>query len=248
MRVIAHRTLPLDAPENSLAGIRRAHALGADSVEIDVRLTRDHVCVLSHDPTLWRLARVPVPVALASSRWLRARRRTDSGEPIATLQEAVDGLPPGMHVVLDVKADTAMGPAISLLRELDRLDWALLWSRDPATVRLACDLAPHCERALLRNTFDDHAGRRYVHDAVAAHANAVSLHHRGTTRAVVDAAHSAGLLVYSWVTDDADHARVLATGVDGINTDWPAQARRLIDEAREDREGDGDRRSEGDEG
>ncbi|MDH3707216.1 MAG: glycerophosphodiester phosphodiesterase, partial [Acidimicrobiia bacterium] len=43
--VIAHRTCPLDGPENSLAGIATARELGADLVEIDVRRTADGVPV-----------------------------------------------------------------------------------------------------------------------------------------------------------------------------------------------------------
>ena len=52
--IIAHRTSPLDAPENSLEGIRRSAELGADYVEIDVRLTRDGVPVMLHDGLLLR--------------------------------------------------------------------------------------------------------------------------------------------------------------------------------------------------
>ena len=47
--IIAHRTSPRDAPENSLEGIRRSAELGADYVEVDVRLTRDGVPVMLHD-------------------------------------------------------------------------------------------------------------------------------------------------------------------------------------------------------
>ena len=52
--IIAHRTSPRDAPENSLAGIRRSAELEADYVEIDVRLTRDGVPVMLHDALLLR--------------------------------------------------------------------------------------------------------------------------------------------------------------------------------------------------
>lgn len=53
--VIAHRTCPRDAPENSLEGIARATELGADVVEVDVRRTADGVPVLVHDrPALLR--------------------------------------------------------------------------------------------------------------------------------------------------------------------------------------------------
>ena len=52
--VIAHRTTMGHAPENTLAGIRRALDMGCDGVEIDVRLCADGVPVLFHDDQLER--------------------------------------------------------------------------------------------------------------------------------------------------------------------------------------------------
>jgi len=51
-RVIGHRGAAAVAPENTLAGLSAAAAGGAEWVEIDVRLSADGVCVLSHDPTV----------------------------------------------------------------------------------------------------------------------------------------------------------------------------------------------------
>src|SRR3970282_827181 len=45
-----HRTCPLDAPENSLAGLRKAAELGADGVEIGVRRTLERLPGRPHDP------------------------------------------------------------------------------------------------------------------------------------------------------------------------------------------------------
>ena len=52
--VIGHRGAAARAPENTLAGLRRAHELGAAWVEFDVMLTADRVPVLIHDETLER--------------------------------------------------------------------------------------------------------------------------------------------------------------------------------------------------
>lgn len=51
-RVIGHRGAAAVAPENTLAGLAAAAEAGARWVEIDVRLSRDGVCVLSHDAAL----------------------------------------------------------------------------------------------------------------------------------------------------------------------------------------------------
>jgi glycerophosphoryl diester phosphodiesterase len=52
---VAHRGDPYRVRENTVDSLRSALRLGADAVEIDVRLTRDNVPVLLHDGTLKRL-------------------------------------------------------------------------------------------------------------------------------------------------------------------------------------------------
>ena len=49
---IGHRGAPAYMPENTLASFRKAGELGADMVEIDVRMTADGQTVVSHEPYL----------------------------------------------------------------------------------------------------------------------------------------------------------------------------------------------------
>ncbi len=52
--VVAHRGAHQDVPENTLASIERAIALGVDIVELDVRTTKDGKLILMHDRTIDR--------------------------------------------------------------------------------------------------------------------------------------------------------------------------------------------------
>jgi len=52
VQVIAHRGASLAERENTLAAFRRAHAMGADAVELDVRRTLDGAMAIHHDATL----------------------------------------------------------------------------------------------------------------------------------------------------------------------------------------------------
>ncbi|MEQ6120237.1 glycerophosphodiester phosphodiesterase family protein [Reichenbachiella sp. MALMAid0571] len=52
--VAAHRGVQSSFPENSIAGIQRALDIGADIVEIDVRVTKDEIAVLMHDDDIDR--------------------------------------------------------------------------------------------------------------------------------------------------------------------------------------------------
>jgi glycerophosphoryl diester phosphodiesterase len=223
--VIAHRTMPLDHPENSLAGIAGAARAGADAVEVDVRLTRDGVPVLMHDPIPFRTTRSPFPVRWRSARSFdRLRVRLDRSHP-PRLAHAVDALPAGMKMAVDVKDGRSMAAAIEVLDRAGRLSDALLWSSHPAAVRVAEERAQEVERAWLKDTTTPEAAESYCRDAAALGADAVSVMDVSLTPEVVATGHELGLVVYSWVRTLEVQAAVIAAGPDGIVTDWVAEAR-----------------------
>jgi len=53
-QLIAHRGGPAYAPESTLAAFRNAIAVGADWIEMDIRMTRDGALVIMHDETVDR--------------------------------------------------------------------------------------------------------------------------------------------------------------------------------------------------
>ena len=114
--IIAHRTCPLDAPENSLAGLRKAAELGADGVEIDVRRALDGVPVLFHDWSLGRMTRLVGPVKLYPSFVLRRVRLNASDQRIPLLAEALDALPDGLFIAIEVKDARATRSTLRLVR------------------------------------------------------------------------------------------------------------------------------------
>jgi glycerophosphoryl diester phosphodiesterase len=224
--LIAHRACPLDARENSIAGILAAAAAGADAVEVDVRCTRDGVAVLFHDRTAWRTARWPLPVEVTThARLARAAAVRDG---LDTLTGALTRCPASLRPTLDIKTDRAVEPTLAAVNGSGRRD-VMLWHRNPAAVRRLREAAPWAETALLRNTRHERDTFRYIDDAAAAGASAVSLHQRAATPRTVARARDRGLLAYVWIVAEAAHTRVLALDPDGINTDWVPSARALID-------------------
>ncbi len=94
--ILGLRGAPLEAPENTLAGLRRAVELGLDGVAYDVRACATGELLLLRDETLerttdgrGRLAERTLPelAALDCGAWFRARFR---GEPLVHLEEALE--------------------------------------------------------------------------------------------------------------------------------------------------------------
>ncbi len=94
-RVMGHRGAAALAPENTLAGLRRAAATRVSWVEIDVKITSDSVPVLFHDDKLKRttghrglMADTPYDVVrtLDAGSWFGPEF---AGEPVPTLEAAL---------------------------------------------------------------------------------------------------------------------------------------------------------------
>lgn len=227
--IIAHRTLPRDAPENSLEGIRRAGDLGADYVEIDVRLTRDGVPVMLHDALLLRTTLRPWLVSWTTATGLRRARLRKSGERVPTFAEAVAALPDHLGLAIDTKAPDAAEAVVAELRNQGRLHRALLWAQSEQAVRWyakhAADEA--AEVALLRDALTPEAIDRFLADAMDFGASAISAHQSSVDEAFITRAHGMGLRVHCWFQDQATGRAKAHLPLDGIVTDWPAEARRL---------------------
>jgi len=246
--VIAHRTCPRFAAENSLAGVQAAADLGADLVEVDVRRTRDGVPVLMHDCSPGRTAvgtgagRLPgrAPLRwLSSSSVAKLRLRGDlpgAGDRVPTLAVALRAAPQSLGFALDVK-DTGAGPAtLAAVRDAGAGERVLLWAQSEAAVRYCAAEAPEMEVSLLRDTGSPEGTRRLLDDAVAWSARGVSVHQDVLGSALIDGAHRRGLAVYCWfrrrAVQDAKLAAAAAAGLDGVVTDWVAEARATLSAPR----------------
>lgn len=106
-RYFAHRGLydpEAGIPENSLAAFRAAADRGY-GVELDVRLTRDGVAVISHDADLRRMTGAEVTVEQTDLETLSALRLQGTDQGVPTFSQALDILcAAGVPVIVEVKA------------------------------------------------------------------------------------------------------------------------------------------------
>ena len=221
--IIAHRTCPEHAPENSLEGVLRAWELGADAVEVDVRLSRDGIPILMHDPTPQRTARLRRPVRFASSIDLR-RARLANDEPIPFLAEALSTLPAELRIALDLKTPHAAAATVAEVRNQNLQERTLLWSEHAAAVRYCADREPAIEASLLRDAHSRRGLSRFLRDATACGARGISVHWTAVTPELAKRARVCGLALYSWCTEVLPAPAKLSL-LQGVVTDWPADVR-----------------------
>ena len=114
---IAHRGASAYAQENSVEALRVAADLGADMVEIDIRVTADDVPVVTHDSSLKRLYGVGGNVS--DFRWDELGRLSAGQQNIIGFEDAVDLCRElGMGLYLDIKALTFQAIA-AIFKTLD---------------------------------------------------------------------------------------------------------------------------------
>lgn len=107
--VIAHRGDVVNAPENTLPAFHSALDMGADGIELDVRLTKDERLVVFHDRCLDRTSSGSGPV---NHRTLDEVRQMDAGswfgprfkgEHPPTLDEVFESLPADFLINVEMK-------------------------------------------------------------------------------------------------------------------------------------------------
>ncbi len=210
-RLAAHRGATSQAPENSLAAIRRAFARGADGVEVDVRLSADRVPVLCHDEDTRRVAGVARTVAEQTVAELAALD-LGGGERIPTLEQALAAVPAGKILWLDLKVEPSDVEVV--LAAVPRHAPAMLQAFDLEVLIAARAARPELAGYwLVVGPRDQATGERgpiplvAVDRARAAGIAGLAADHRGLTPELVDAARAAGLALYLWTYPDLDTAR-----------------------------------------
>lgn len=106
--VAAYRGYWADYPENSLNAYRMAMDIGADIVEMDVRLTKDDEMVVFHDACLDRVTTGygklrEEDMGYVSSLRLRKEDGTITSDKMLTLSEAFDYLKDKAVIAVDIK-------------------------------------------------------------------------------------------------------------------------------------------------
>jgi len=234
--IICHRGHWKEAPENSLAAVRAALELPVEGVEIDVHCTADGVPIVMHDHEVDRTTDGRGPVAgltLAQVRAMRVRARdaTSAGggpasgggfsnERVPTLEEVLAATVGKRLLAVEVKPPGIERAVLEVVRACKAEEWVWVWSFVNSVVRTFRELAPAIPGAYLSNGFASWPADRFLPEAVAIGARAVSLAWEDITSEVVATCHEMGLGVYTMAPDEpAAWDRARSAGIDALVTE-----------------------------
>jgi len=239
--VIGHRGNRAHAPENTLASLQEAVALGVDAVEFDVQVSSDGVLLLMHDLTIDRTTSGYGAVATqrfsalrahdAGARFTTDRGRTypwrDRGVVIPTFDEVVESLPTTLPLIVELKtpaASAALAAAITrhgiekrvIVAGFDSASTQPLRGRGFALGASTPDVARLLFPSLLRRPIP---APWYQALCIPPMHNGIPL----PIASIVRAVRSANVVTHIWtVNEPAKAMRLWAHGVQGIISDDPA--------------------------
>ena len=252
---IGHRGCAGEVPENTLASFARGVADGAVVIETDVHLTRDGVPVLLHDGEVARVTEGSGAVrdlSFAQIRTLDAGfhfTAADGSAPfrgaglrIPSLAEALAALP-DMRFNLELKEDRPgiAERVLAVIREADREELSLVTAGEDALMEKlrAAVRGSGARVALGASTGDVARFVRATRDGVAPPGDAMALQIPAeflgrplVTPELVAAAHARGVHVHVWtINEPREIADLIALGVDGVISDFPARVVRAAQSA-----------------
>ena len=221
---IAHRGASAEAPENTVAAFDEAIRLGARAVEMDVRLCKDGIPVILHDPTVDTTTNGTGAVAdltrldllrFDAGSWKHPRF---AGTRIPLLTEALQAVSDDAIAVLELKE--AIDPKMlrRILDEFAPRDRSIMLSFEYDILKAVRREMPHAALGLLSDSWQPDLPER----CVTLGAGILALNTGALSIERIRSAREQHLRVWTYTPNDAGSvAACAAIGVEGIITDHP---------------------------
>lgn len=218
--IISHAACGGHAPENTLAGVRKAIELGAEGIEIDVQASADGVPVLMHDLTVDRTTNGSGAVAGLSLERLRALDA--GGEPVPTLAEVLDLTQGKVLLIMEIKQPGIEEHIARVVHEKQALDDVMAWSFYPPALQGMRAAEPQIPCALLIAGESMAQWDKMRSLALRLGAQGVSVFAPAIDERIAEDCRRRGLALYTWTPDSSKEiARLVALDVDGVCSNFP---------------------------
>lgn len=231
--VIAHRGAAGHAPENTISAVRQAIEDNADWIEIDVQETADGKVVLLHDSDFMKLSGIDLKIWDST---LTQIREIDVGswfapefsdQRIPTLAEVLQLTQGKSGVIIELKYyghnERLEERVVEIVEQSDMVDDVMIMSLDYKGLRKMRELRPEWTIGLL--------AAEVVGNLSQLDVDFLAVKLRLLSPELMLAAGNAGKQVFVWTLNDAyNMTRAISFGVDGIITDEPALARKVLED------------------
>jgi len=118
MKIIGHRGARGLAPENTIAGLQKALDHHVDMLEFDLRVTRDGIVILHHNPALTDPDGEKRLIAEHTYEELKARK-----QDLATFDEVLDTIGHQVPLYVEVKHNESTKPIITTIKKHLETGW-----------------------------------------------------------------------------------------------------------------------------
>ena len=222
VKIIAHRAGGKEGPENTLAGFEAAWVAGAYGSETDIQRTKDGRYILNHDGNFKRVAgedRKPEEMTLKEIRSLSV-----DGEPVPTLEEAMDFCKGRLVLYLELKGKTAdrkmADDVVKLIRRYGM-------EKECVVISLKYDLIDYIEKTCpqIRTGFLLFAS---YGDTALLNCDEIGMEEESATVSAVGTLHDMGKKALVWTVNKEDAQRnFLCSDADALITDNVRQCAEL---------------------
>lgn len=239
--IFAHRGSSAHAPENTLAAFKLAIEQGADGIELDAKLSVDGHVIVMHDETVDRTTNGTGFVKLQTRKELT---RLDAGskysvqfkdQKIPALDEVLNEI--GGKVVINIELTNYSSPSddlpdkvISLLMQQHLESSVILSSFNIFALFRARYLLPKIPLGFL---IHHGMAESMFRPRIVRFGPLLALHpaFSDVTPRLIQTAHQASCCIHTYTVNQPDDMRQLFyAGVDGIFTDDPILARKVLDD------------------
>lgn len=232
--IVAHRGASYIAPENTLAAVKLGYELGAEAVEVDVYLTKDHKIIALHDRTTKRTGDAEYAVAETDSEVLRGldvgswKDSKYAGEKMPFLEELLEVVPQGRKLVIEVKSGPEILPYLEeQIAKSSIKDRLVLISFNLEVVKEGKKRMPFLPTYWLLGSFNQYSMAEAVKIAEDNNFEGLDVNYNLVTPGFVKAMREADLEIYVYTVNDREVARILRDlKVDAITTDRPEWLRK----------------------
>ena len=225
VRIIAHRAGGTEGAENTVAGLEKAWEIGAYGSEIDIQRTKDGYYILNHDGNFQRVAgekRKPEEMTLEEIKTLSV-----DGEPVATLEEALEATRGNGVLFIELKGETAdqqmADDTVKAVKAYGMEDECVLISLKYELIDYIERTYPEIQTGYL--TFASFG------DTAKLNCDYLALEEESATADAIEAVHKQGKKVLVWTANEKNSQKhFLCSLADAIITDQINQATQLREE------------------